>query len=92
MSRSQLHDAAARHRSVAELLSDPRDRAIIKQYADEVDLLALREIPVPCPCSPMAAAAGSRLMVFSGLLKTIYQPDPAHVFEDLLDRLGDNTK
>ena len=87
MIHSQLHHAAERHRSVASLLSDPTDRAIINHYADEVDALAAREMPVPSHCSPVAASAGPRLMVFSGMLKTIFQPDPTHLFEDLLHRL-----
>ena len=88
MIRSSLRDAAERHRSVASLLSDPTDRNIINDYADEVDALARREMPEPSVCSPVAANAGPRLIDFSGMLKAIYQPNPTHLFDDLLDGLG----
>ena len=88
MIRSKLRDAAERHRSVANLLSDPTDRAIMHRYAEEVDALALREIPAPSACSPVAATGGPRLMLFSGVLKTIYQPEPSYLFDGLLERLG----
>jgi hypothetical protein len=84
---SSIRNAAERHRSVANLLSDPHDRAILNAYADEVEDLTKYEVTVPSHCSPMLGNAGPRMLLFRSALKSIFQPDPDHLFDLLVEAL-----
>jgi hypothetical protein len=84
---SSLRNAAERHRSVASLLSNPHDRAILNGYADEVEDLAKYEVTVPSHCSPMLEKAGPRMLLISSAIKSAFQPDPDHLFNERVEAL-----
>lgn len=85
MPNSLIHAAAERHRLVATALSDPNDRAIINQFADEVDALSRFEITAPNPAVG-SCIAETRSMV-GATLATIFRPEPTWLFADLLQAL-----
>lgn len=86
MVQSMLRVAAERHRVVASLLSDPGDRAIVNQYADEVERLCRLE--VKAAYSPAAEAPAVTLLEFGGNLRRIFKPDTSFVFDELVEALG----
>ena len=84
MSISILRATAERHRMVASALSDPRDRAIINQYADEVEDLGRLEVAVPM-IEDQSGDTRHRELAF--LFAKIYRPEPSLVFEELIKAL-----
>ena len=62
------------------------DRAIINQYADEVEDLS--RIEVNAANSPGAEALTIRLMEFGGILRKTFKPEPSSLFDELIDALN----
>ena len=85
MAHSLLHAAAERHRFVASVLTDPADRAIIEQFADEVDSLARAEVAVP-DLSVEDSTDPHRAMLGSMLVEA-FRTDHTFLFDDLLEAL-----
>ena len=85
MPYSLIHAAAERHRLVATTLSDSKDRAIINQFADEVDALSRFEVTAPGPAANgcLAETRG----VVGATLATVFRPEPTSQFADLLHAL-----
>ena len=84
MSSSLLRATAERHRLVASTLSDPRDRAIVNRFADEVEDLGRLEVAVPVVRD---GDGNPRCRELGFLFAKVYRPDPSLLFEELLDAL-----
>lgn len=85
MSSSLLRASAERHRLVGSALSDPRDRAIVNQFADEVENLGRLEVAVPL----LDGRCGNpRRRELAFLFAKIYRPEPSMAFEELLEALS----
>ena len=86
MVQSMLRVAAARHRLVASLLTDPCDRAIINQYADEVE--DLTRLEVKAAYAPSEEAPAIARAEFGGNLRKIFDPAPSSSFDALIEGLN----
>ena len=85
MSSSLLRATAERHRLVASALSDPRDQAIVNQFADEVEDLGRLEVAEP---TLENNGGDPRRRELAFLFAKIYRPEPSLVFEELLEALN----
>ena len=77
-----LRAAADRHRLVASTLSNPKDRAIINYYADEVESLELVE--VTASGRPANDNTLSKCWMLADSLAKVYPSEPTSMFDDLL--------
>lgn len=82
MPSTLLRATAERHRLVASALSDPRDRAIVNQFADEVEDLGRLEAAIPP--MPYDPNSDPRRVELAFLFARIYRPEPSSLFEELL--------
>ena len=91
MPNALLHATAERHRLIASGLTDPRDRAIVNRFADEIEDLARLEVAVPPPLDREGGYPRRGELAF--LFGRIYRPAQSLVFEELLDTLeaGENS-